>query len=119
MVEQNTQEDNLIDYLELNVSDIERAKLFYGQAFGWTFTDYGPTYCEFSDGRMKGGFSADAQVKPGGPLIVLYHDDLQTAMSRIRDAGGKITMEIFQFPGGERFQFADPEGYELAVWRKI
>ena len=23
---------------------------------------------------------------------------------------------IFAFPGGRRFQFTDPDGYELAVW---
>jgi predicted enzyme related to lactoylglutathione lyase len=24
----------------------------------------------------------------------------------------------FDFPGGRRFHFADPDGYELAVWTK-
>jgi predicted enzyme related to lactoylglutathione lyase len=32
------------------------------------------------------------------------------------DAGGKITREIFAFPGGRRFHFKDPAGNELAVW---
>jgi uncharacterized protein len=31
-------------------------------------------------------------------------------------AGGKIVREIFEFPGGKRFHFADPNGNELAVW---
>jgi len=29
----------------LNVADIARSKEFYGKAFGWSFTDYGPAYC--------------------------------------------------------------------------
>lgn len=116
-MEQNRQEDNCIDYLELNVTDIARAKQFYGEAFGWTFTDYGPEYCEFTDGRMKGGFNGMDPVRPGGPLIVLYHSDLERARQNVVGAGGEITRPVFQFPGGERFQFTDPEGYELAVWR--
>ncbi len=31
-----------IDNIEFNVSNIHRSKVFYGAAFGWTFTDYGP-----------------------------------------------------------------------------
>lgn len=118
MPEQDTTENNLIDYVELNVADIERAKIFYGSVFGWSFTDYGETYCEFNDGRMKGGFSSQEPANPGGPLIVLYHSDLKTVQAKILEAGGKITMDIFSFPGGERFQFLDLDGYELAVWRK-
>ncbi|MEM9279380.1 MAG: VOC family protein, partial [Pseudomonadota bacterium] len=63
MPELNTQENDCIDYIELNVADIERAKQFYGGVFGWTFTDYGETYCEFSDGRMKGGFNTHDPVR--------------------------------------------------------
>ncbi len=117
MVEQNVQVNNLIDYIELNVTDIECSKAFYGEVFGWTFFDYGPDYCEFNDGRMKGGFTTQEPVKLGGPLIVFYHDDLNSVLEKIKSTGAEITKDIFQFPGGERFQFKDPNGYELAVWR--
>jgi hypothetical protein len=33
-----------IDYVELTVTDLEQAKRFYTQAFGWRFNDYGPEY---------------------------------------------------------------------------
>jgi len=111
--------NNGLDYVEFNVSDIERAKKFYGEAFGWTFTDYGPQYCEFNDGQRKGGFAATkGDITTGGPLIVLYATDLDTAMVNVVKAGGVITKPVFAFPGGKRFQFTDPEGYELAVWRQ-
>ena len=99
------------------MTDIERAKEFYGGVFGWQFTDYGDAYSEFTDGAMKGGFTTLATVQLGGPLVVLYHADLEAVRDRIVAAGGTISKDIFQFPGGERLQFADPEGYELAVWR--
>ncbi|WP_105382369.1 VOC family protein [Neorhizobium alkalisoli] len=109
--------DRKIDYVEFNVRDIDKAKAFYGSAFGWTFTDYGPDYCEFQDGRLTGGFAKSADVSAkGGPLVILFADDIEHAQARIEKAGGVILKPIFSFPGGRRFHFADPEGYELAVW---
>jgi uncharacterized protein len=109
--------DRQIDYVELNVGDVARSKKFYGSAFGWAFTDYGPDYCEFNDGRLKGGLTSTAPVRAsGGPLVILYADDLEDAVKRVQKAGGKIAKPIFSFPGGRRFHFSDPDGYELAVW---
>ncbi|KAB0519415.1 VOC family protein [Pseudomonas extremorientalis] len=108
--------DRQIDNIEFNVSDIARSKAFYGGAFGWTFVDYGPTYTEFSDGRLTGGFTSGEPVRPGGPLVILYADDLEATQQRLKSLGAVITRETFSFPGGRRFHFTDPDGYELAVW---
>ncbi len=116
MSRENSLQDRRIDYIEFTVADIARSKAVLGTAFGWTFTDYGPDYCEFSDGHMKGGFDATGPVRPGGPLVVLYGADLTEIRGRIEAAGGKIVRPIFEFPGGRRFHFTDPDGYELAVW---
>ncbi|WP_296104351.1 VOC family protein [uncultured Agrobacterium sp.] len=109
--------NNRIDYIEFNVGDIEVSKAFYGKVFGWTFKDYGAAYCEFSDGRLTGGFTTTAPVNAkGGALIILFADDIEAARTRVEDAGGRITVPIFNFPGGRRFHFEDKDGYELAVW---
>ncbi|WLS02552.1 VOC family protein [Shinella oryzae] len=109
--------DRKIDYIEFNVADIARSKAFYGSAFGWTFTDYGPQYCEFQDGRLTGGFTTTAPVRAqGGPLIILFADELEEILARVEAAGGTVVQPIFDFPGGRRFHFTDPDGYELAVW---
>lgn len=105
-----------IDNIEFNVADIARSKAFYGEAFGWSFTDYGPAYTEFSDGRLTGGFTTGEPVRPGGPLVILYADDLEQAQRRVEAAGARISRAVFAFPGGRRFHFIDPDGYELAVW---
>ena len=34
--------DGALDYIELPATNIPETKRFYGQAFGWSFTDYGP-----------------------------------------------------------------------------
>jgi predicted enzyme related to lactoylglutathione lyase len=108
--------DRQIDNIEFVVADIERSKAFYGTVFGWRFTDYGPTYCEFTDGRLTGGFTSIGTIRPGGPLVILYADDLAATQGRIEAAGAKIVEPVFSFPGGRRFHFADFDGYELAVW---
>ncbi len=106
-----------IDYIELAVADTARSKAFYGRAFGWCFTDFGPGYTEFTDGLMKGGFNAlEGGAKPGGPLVVLYSEALDAAERRIKEAGGRIVKPAYGFPGGRRFHFVDPDGHELAVW---
>jgi len=108
--------DRQIDNIEFNVSDIARSKAFYASVFGWRFTDYGPTYTEFSDGRLTGGFTTGEAVRTGGPLVILYADDLEGTQQRLEAAGAKISRATFAFPGGRRFHFIDPDGYELAVW---
>lgn len=104
-----------IDYLEYAVASIDVARRFYGAAFGWTFQEYGPDYCEFRDGRLTGGFF-HGEPKPGGALVVLASDDLAASEAAVTAAGGRITRPVFEFPGGRRFNFTDPDGYELAVW---
>lgn len=117
--------DQRIDYVEFSVRDIARSRDFYGKAFGWSFKEYGPSYCEFNDGRLTGGFELGGDGNPGGPikaaggpLVILYADDLDETQRRIEAAGGLIAKPPYSFPGGRRFHFADPDGYELAVWSK-
>lgn len=108
-------EDGKIDYVEWPAGDLPRLKGFYEQAFGWTFTDYGPAYAAMSEG-MDGGFNADAADQTAKPLVVLYAHDLEAMEAKVRAAGGTITRPIFAFPSGRRFHFTDPSGNELAVW---
>ena len=117
------QEHNFqMDYIEFPATDIAATKRFYNQVFGWGFTDSGPGYTSFSDGRLAGGFNGESQpagadtAKTHGVLVVLYAASLDDTYRKVKAAGGKIVREIFEFPGGRRFHFADPNGNELAVW---
>lgn len=108
-----------IDYVEIYVVDMDAAKRFYGEAFGWTFNDYGPGYAGIkklnADTEAGGLCRADA-VTPGGPLVVLFSNDLDATVDAVKAAGGGIVEEPYDFPGGRRFHFRDPSGNELAVW---
>ena len=112
---------HVIDYIEINVSDLPAARMFYEQAFGWEFNDYGPAYAGIrtpsGDGEL-GGLNAGGSPGPGGPLVLLFSDDLGATASAVEAAGGTVTEGPYDFPGGRRFEFSDPSGNVLGVWAK-
>ena len=105
-----------VDYLEFPATDIAATRTFYERVFGWKFTDYGPDYTSFEDGRLAGGFARKDQVTRGGALVVIYAADLAAIEAQVKAAGGTIVRETFSFPGGRRFHFTDPAGNEVSVW---
>jgi predicted enzyme related to lactoylglutathione lyase len=104
-----------IDYVELPGGDLATTKAFYAGVFGWSFTDYGPTYAGIEGAGLDGGL--DHGTPPGtAPLVILRADDLEDALARVTAAGADIVRPIYAFPGGRRFHFRDPAGNVLAVW---
>lgn len=112
---------HVIDYVEITVSDLPAARAFYEQAFGWSFNDYGPAYAGIrtpsGDGEL-GGLSATGEPQPGGPLVLLFSDDLDATVAAVESAGGAVTAAPYEFPGGRRFEFSDPSGNVLGVWAR-
>jgi predicted enzyme related to lactoylglutathione lyase len=111
--------DRKIDYIELPAEDLDSVEAFYSSAFGWSFTDFGPNYRAFSDGKLDGGFfksSLRSRTENGAALVVLYASNLEALRDTIITSGGSVCKDIFSFPGGRRFHFLDPHGNELAVW---
>lgn len=106
------------DYVIIPALDLDIAEEFYTHAFGWRFNPFGPGYLEIitPDGRGAGGISLTGEIPPSGVLVVLFSRDLEATYQGVLDAGGTITRETFEFPGGIRFHFADPSGNELGVW---
>lgn len=110
--------NNHINYIEFKSTDLNATKKFYTACFDWEFTDYGPTYSSFEKSGISGGFEFTKGKVLNGVLIALVHRDLPIIKKIIIENGGSISKEIFSFPGGERFQFLDPSGNELAVWKE-
>lgn len=108
-----------INYVEFAAADLEATKSFFTAAFGWAFTDYGPDYCDFSGEGLDGGFyRADkkASAENGSALVIFYSNNLAETQKKVVNAGGVISTETFDFPGGRRFHFTEPSGNEFAVW---
>jgi len=112
---------NVIDYVEFAVDDLEQAKAFYGKALGWAFNDYGPDYAGIkhpdNPGQEFGGFSPNTPASRGeGVLALVRTQNADEALASVLAAGGRIQVEMHDYPGGRRFTFADPSGNVLGVY---
>lgn len=119
----NAAKHHSINYVEITVTDLDAAKRFYGDAFGWQFNDYGPGYAGIravgvSDPSEEvGGLLLAEKARPaGGPFVILYSDNLDATADAVRIAGGEIVQGPYEFPGGRRLHFTDPSGNEIGVW---
>lgn len=112
-----------IDYIELPATDLAAAQHFYNAVFGWEFVSYGDAYAGIrtaaeAPGAEAGGLrlSETGEIARGGPLVLLYSDDLDATLAAVGAAGGAVVEGPYEFPGGWRFHFTDPSGNELGVW---
>lgn len=77
--------ENCIDYVEIPVTDLNKARDFFAALFGWTFQSYGDDYMSFSDGRMDGGFRRSSEPAPAtGVLVVFFSTDLERDFDRVQ-----------------------------------
>lgn len=106
-----------LDYVELPGGDMAATRTFYERAFGWTMTQFAPTYSATTTGDTDVGIQSDAEERPSAPLPVIQVQDLEATLASVESAGGSIVKPIRSFPGGRRFHFVDPSGNELAVWQ--
>lgn len=115
-------------HFEIPFDDGERAKSFYGKAFGWNVMpvpdmDYtmvmsgpsgeqGPTEAGYVNGGMM-----QREEPFTAPNIVVDVDNLEDALKAINDAGGTTVSER-QAVGDMGFTayFRDSEGNLLGLW---
>ena len=115
---------NVIDYIELAVDDLAELKDFYAKALGWAFNDYGPDYSGIRDPRVPstefGGLSPHKPPSRGeGVLALVRSEDAEETLASVLAAGGRIQVELHDYPGGRRFTFADPSGNILGVYQPL
>lgn len=112
--------ENRIDYVEIPVTDLNKARDFFSALFGWSFQSWGDDYMSFHDGQMDGGFRRSVEpAPPTGVLVVFFSTDLKRDFERVQELGATISEPVFQFPGGRRFHFIDPAGTEFAIWSAV
>ncbi len=119
-VSRMSQRHHTFDYIELAAPDLAAAKQFYADAFGWSFTDYGPDYTGIhrpgGEGEM-GGLNPVRPSGPGLPLVILYSDDLDATLDAVRAAGGRDHRGAVRVPGRPSLPLHRPCGNSLAVWQ--
>lgn len=117
-------------HFELPADDVERAKSFYQQAFGWTmrsmpgmgYTLVGTTATDEHGmpvvaGTINGGMVA-RQAPITAPVITIGVEDIATAVRAIEECGGVIVRPAMAVGGaGFSAYFRDPEGNVLGLWQ--
>jgi predicted enzyme related to lactoylglutathione lyase len=119
-------------HFEMPYEDKNRMAGFYSKAFGWKPQMLGPDMGEYvvvttaetdenrrpkNPGVINGGFFK----KPADPLgqhpsVVIAVTDIQDALKRVRQAGGKLLGEPMDIPGvGLYAGFLDTEGNRVSV----
>jgi predicted enzyme related to lactoylglutathione lyase len=80
---------------EFWVTDVERAKAFYGELFGWTFrpmAEYHPDYWLVDAGEDRGTIGAlrptDVAPTDSGAIVYIAVSDLPDAIARAEHLGG-------------------------------
>ena len=103
------------------MDDLGQAKAFYSDALGWSFNDYGSEYAGIQDPRNGGEFGGlnpiQATSRGDGVVALVRTDDVDAVLASVLQAGGRITTELHEYPGGRRFMFADPWGNILGVYQ--
>ena len=90
-----------IHYIELPALSVAAMKAFYGEAFGWTFTDYGPQYAAFHGAGIEGGFDESQDyIAPNksGAFVILYSDDLDASQLAVKRQAEKFASRRTAFP---------------------
>ncbi len=115
---------NAFVHVELNTTDVEKAKAFYGKLFDWTLEDVAmggtDTYTLIKAGSGTGG-GIMKHPMPGAPSAWLAYvgvDDIKAATAKARELGASIIRDSHEVPGvGWLSIFTDPTGAVLALWQ--
>lgn len=109
---------NPLIHWELLVSDVARAKAFYGKLFGWSFEPMGPEYTLIGTGKEPGG--GLMQRPPGAPTAALNSyfqvDDIKRSLHTAVEGGAKVVVPPTQIPDvGWYAMFLDPDGIPIGL----
>ena len=110
-------------HVELNTTDVAKAKSFYGNLFGWKLEDVemnGGTYTMINVGEGTGGGIIKHPV-PGAPsawLAYVQVDDIGAATQKAKSLGAKVMKDVTEVMGVGSFSvIVDPTGAALALWK--
>lgn len=111
-------------HVELNSTDVEKSKDFYGKLFSWKLQDMqmdeGMTYTLINVGEGTGG-GMMKQLMPGAPsswLAYVLVDDIQAATRKARELGANVMKDSMRVKDmGWLSIIVDPTGAMLGLWQ--
>lgn len=110
-------------HVELNTTDVAKAKGFYGKLFGWKLEDMPMghmTYTMINVGEGTGG-GIMKQMMPGAPSIWLSYvdvDDVEAATKKAKSLGATVMKDVTPVKDMGWFSIiVDPTGAHLGLWQ--
>jgi len=111
-------------HVELNTTDVSKAKSFYGKLFDWQLEDVsmGPsgTYTMIKVGEGTGGGMLKHPM-PGAPstwLAYVLVDDIAAATQKAKSLGATVVKDVTEVMGaGWLSIIMDPTGAVLGLWK--
>jgi uncharacterized protein len=112
-----------VSWTELNTSDPEAAKKFYGTLFGWTFQQFPMAKMQYDvisvGDRQIGGIMKipkEASNMPPAWMSYVTVENVDEMAKNAKELGAKIMMPPQDIPEVGRFCiFQDPQGAVIAV----
>jgi predicted enzyme related to lactoylglutathione lyase len=113
-----------IVHFEIPADDVERAKEFYGELFGWEFSTP-PGFSDYwmvqtGDPTTDAGGGLMAREAPEQVGLVTYFgvESVDETIAKVEELGGTVVVPKQGVPGmGWLAHFLDPEGNLFAVWQ--
>jgi predicted enzyme related to lactoylglutathione lyase len=110
-------------HVELNTTDVAKAKSFYGELFDWELQDMAmpeASYTLIKVGEGTGGGLMQHPM-PGGPSMWLAYvsvDDIRMATGEAKALGATVLKDVTEVPGMGWFSIiSDPTGAVLGLWQ--
>jgi hypothetical protein len=110
-------------HVELNTTDVAKAKAFYGKLFDWKLEDMpmpGGSYTMIHVGEGTGGGLMKHPV-PGAPsawLAYVLVDDIAAATKKAKSLGATVMKDVTEVTGaGWLSIIIDPTGAALGLWK--
>lgn len=110
-------------HIELNTTDVAKAKSFYGKLFDWQLEDMpmtDGTYTMIKVGEGTGGGLMKHPIAgaPSAWLAYVLVDDIKAATGKAKSLGAAILKDVTEIPGMGWFSvIADPTGAALGIWQ--
>jgi uncharacterized protein len=110
-------------HVELQSTDVNKAKSFYSKLFDWKLEDMdseGGGYTVIKVGNGTGGGMMKQPVPGASSAWVAYVgvDDIKAATQKAKSLGAKILMDSHEIPGFGWFStIVDPTGATLNLWK--
>ena len=110
-------------HVELNTTDVGKAKAFFGQLFDWKLEDVPMgegTYTMIGVGEGTGG-GIMKHPMPGAPSMWLAYvnvDDIAASTAKARSLGATVVQDVTEVMGmGWMSIIIDPTGATLGLWQ--